>query len=98
MFESVLRCTGTLLVYSLGLKFRWLDDDDDDRGENKYDYDDGDDNYRDDIKDDDGETFLLGSTFFITDIEHHLSFSSLAFIKKQIKLNVSFVKCLLLQS
>jgi len=23
MFESVLRCTGTLLVYSLGLKFRW---------------------------------------------------------------------------
>lgn len=23
MFESVLRCSGTLLVYSLGLKFRW---------------------------------------------------------------------------
>ena len=24
-----MRCTGTLLVYSLGLKFRWWDDDDD---------------------------------------------------------------------
>ena len=42
MFESVLRCSGTLLVYSLGLKFRWWDDDDRFDYYDHFDYDDDD--------------------------------------------------------